>query len=400
VQLPTKATHRQTREHNTRLVLRTLSEAGRVSRADIARRTRLTRTTVSDVVAGLMDVGLVEEVGRGPSSGGKAPILLRIPPDARHVIGLDLGEGAFAGALVDLRGDVRREIRVPLEGRDGEEALTVVHDLVAKLMRTATSPLLGIGVGTPGIVDTRSGTIRWAVNLDWQDLPLARLLTERHGLPAVVANDSRAAALAAYTFAPGSRGRDLVAIKVGRGVGAGIVLRGELLLGDGSSAGEIGHVRVVEDGRRCRCGNVGCLETIASAAGIVAVAGQLAARTPGCTLARAADAGTLDLDQVRAAWAADDPAATTAVLEAGRALGRVIAGLEGVLDIHRIVLHGSVTAFGARWLEAVRAEAHGHTLPTRGNGVEISLVDLDADLVLLGASAMLMTSQLGMGLAR
>jgi predicted NBD/HSP70 family sugar kinase len=407
--LPTKATHQRTREHNVRLVLRTLYEFGPVSRAEIARRTHLTRTTVSDVIGELVDEGMVEVVGRGASSGGKAPILLRIARGARHVIGLDLGEATFTGALVNLAGEVSHELRLPLQSRDGREGLELVLRLVEELRATADGPLLGIGVGTPGVIDTRTGTIRWAVNLDWQDLQLGRILAERTRLPVYVANDSQAAALAEYAFGgEGPRVSNLVAIKVGKGVGAGIVLNGRLWQGDGFGAGEIGHVGVVDDGRRCRCGRFGCLETVASADGIVARATTLAEERrgstderPGSTLAALLrDRATLTLPDVQAAFAAGDPAASSAVLEGGRALGAAIAMLVGVLDVHRVLLHGSVTAFGDRWLEAVRDEARRRALALSTDALRIDLVGITSDLTVVGASAMLMTAELGLELAR
>src|SRR4029079_9194166 len=110
----------------------------------------------------------------------------------RQVIGLDLGESVFSGALVNLRGDVRRVVEQPVDGRNGDAALDLVFGLVDELLSESTSTPLGIGVRTPGLVDTRTGTIRWAVNLDWQDLPLGGLLHERYGLPSNVANDSQA----------------------------------------------------------------------------------------------------------------------------------------------------------------------------------------------------------------
>ena len=277
MRLPAKATHAQTRQHNQRLVLRTVYDFGPISRAEVARSTGLTRTTVGDVVGELLDEGMVEEVGRGPSTGGKSPILLSIVGDARQVIGLDLGESVFSGALVNLRGEVRRVVELPVDGRNGDAALDLVFGLVDELLSESTSTPLGIGVGTPGLVDTRTGTIRWAVNLDWQDLPLGGLLHERYGLPSNVANDSQAAALAEYTFgAEGQRAENLVTIKVGRGIGAGLVLNGSLFQGDGFGAGEIGHVAVVDDGAACRCGRFGCLETVASSRAIATRAAELA----------------------------------------------------------------------------------------------------------------------------
>src|SRR5690242_4024486 len=258
-----KATHRQTRVHNERLVVRTVYDLGPISRADVARQTGLTRTTVSDVVTGLIDGGVVREIGRGQSTGGKAPILLEIDEDARLVIGLDLGEEHFAGSLVNLRGEIRRTAELAVAGRDGDDAVRLVFDLLDHLLDGVSAPLLGIGIGTPGLVDSRTGTIRRAVNLDWRDLPLGAIVCDRYEVPVNVANDSQAAALAEYTYAGEARVPNLIAIRVGRGVGAGLILRGALFQGDGSGAGEIGHTVIDPSGRLCRCGRAGCLETVA-----------------------------------------------------------------------------------------------------------------------------------------
>jgi N-acetylglucosamine repressor len=402
MRLPAKATHAQTRQHNHRLVLRTVYDFGPISRAEVARSTGLTRTTVGDVVGDLLDEGMVEEVGRGPSTGGKSPILLSIVGDARQVIGLDLGESVFSGALVNLRGEVRRVVELPVEGRNGDAALDLVFRLVDELLNESTTAPLGIGVGTPGLVDTRTGTIRWAVNLDWQDLPLGGLLHERYGLPSNVANDSQAAALAEYTFGAEGHGRripNLVTIKLGRGIGAGLVLNGSLFQGDGFGAGEIGHVAVVDDGAACRCGRFGCLETVASSRAIAARAAELARELDTPLAAKAAD-GELDIDALVRAYLDGDAAARTAALEAARALGRAIAGLIGVLNVSRIVLDGPVTGFGDEWLAAVADEARRRSLGLLSADTEIVFGRLTENVVVLGASALLITRELGLSLAR
>src|SRR5215212_3617466 len=286
--LPTKATHQQTRAHNERLVVRTLYDHGPISRADVARLTGLTRTTVSDVVATLLVDGVVREIGRGPSSGGKAPILLEVNDDARLVVGLDLGEEHFAGSLVNLRGEIRRTVELPVAGRDGTEALDLVFELLDRLLDGSTAPLLGIGIGTPGLVDSRTGTIRRAVNLDWRDLPLGEIVAERYDVPVNVANDSQAAALAEYTYAGGDRVPNLITIRIGRGVGAGLILRGSLFQGDGSGAGEIGHVVVDAEGTVCRCGRTGCLETVAGMRSVEARAASVTGRPTDLEAIRAA----------------------------------------------------------------------------------------------------------------
>jgi N-acetylglucosamine repressor len=385
--LPTKATHQQTRVHNERLVVRTLYDLGPISRAEVARLTGLTRTTVSDVVTTLLDDGVVREIGRGPSSGGKAPILLEVDGDARLVVGLDLGEEHFAGSLVNLRGEIRRTVELPVEGRDGDAALDLVFQLLERLLSGSTAPLLGIGIGTPGLVDSRAGTIRRAVNLDWRDLPLGAIVGERYGVPVNVANDSQAAALAEYTYAGGDRVPNLIAIRVGRGVGAGLILRGALFQGDGSGAGEIGHVVVDDGGATCRCGRTGCLETVAGMRAIEARAALATGRPT--TLAA-----------VRTAVEAGEPWAVTIADDAGAALGRAIAGLIGALDVQRIVLLGPVTELGRPWLDAVRREASGRALALLADDVRIAIAEPTTNVVIRGASALLVARELGLSLVR
>ncbi|HEY3165477.1 MAG TPA: ROK family transcriptional regulator [Candidatus Limnocylindrales bacterium] len=385
--LPTKATHQQTRVHNERLVVRTLYDLGPISRAEIARLTGLTRTTVSAVVSDLLDDGVVREIGRGPSSGGKAPILLEVDDDARLVVGLDLGEEHFAGSLVNLRGEIRRTVELPVDGRDGDAALELVYDLLDRLLDGTTAPMLGIGIGTPGLVDSRTGTIRRAVNLDWRDLPLGPIVAERYDVPVNVANDSQAAALAEYTYAGGDRVPNLIAIRVGRGVGAGLILRGALFQGDGSGAGEIGHVVVDENGTLCRCGRTGCLETVAGMRAIEARATEATGRPT-------------DIAATREAIEAGEAWAMTIADEAGAALGTSIAGLIGALDIRRILLLGPVTELGEPWLAAVRREAGNRALALLADDIEISVARPTTNVVVRGASALLVARELGLSLAR
>jgi predicted NBD/HSP70 family sugar kinase len=415
---PSKATHQKTRAHNAALVLRALYEHSPISRAEVARMSGLTRTTVGEVIAELIAEGMAREVGRGPSTGGKAPILLELVDDARHVVGLDLGEFVFRGALVDLRGRIVATVEREVGRLDGEQALAVVHELVDALVRGRGETLLGIGVGTPGIVDAATGTIRWVANLHWQDVPLGDLLRARYGVPVEVANDSRAAALAILQFghehgrrAEGPRMRrgygrsasrpNLVAIKVGRGIGAGVVLNGELFHGDGFGAGEIGHTTAEADGVECDCGRFGCLETVASSRAILRAATRLAGDEPASFLGRRLDErGELRLEEVEAALAAGDEDARRIVVAAGRSLGQSIAGVIGVLDVERIVLHGSVTRLGQPWLDAVRDEADRRSLGQLSRDVRIEVEPDADDLVMKGASALLLTAELGLAVAR
>jgi N-acetylglucosamine repressor len=390
-----RATHQTTRRANERLVLRTIYERGAISRADVARTTGLTRTTVSDVVDGLIVDGLAEESGVGPSTGGKAPILLSVPDGARHLIGVDVDGEQLRGVVVDLRGQVVRRRTRALNGRDGEAALRDLESLVALLVRGAKRPLLGVGVGTAGVVDASSGVVRWAVGLDWRELALQERLDRRIGLPVRVMNDSKAAAVAEWTFDRRPGESSMLVINVADGVGAGIIVRGRLIDGDDGGAGEIGHVRVTDEGAGCRCGSDGCLETVASLRAVLERARRLAAasRDRHLELEMLTEAGLVR------AWRADDPIAREVVSAAAVALGRVIGTVSGTLDVRDVVIVGRMLAFGPAWLDLVRAEARRSSLPLLAERQRIRAGALGPDVVELGAAAMLMSSELGLALA-
>ena len=385
--LPEKATHQQTRTFNQQLVLRALHDNSPLSRADLARLTGLTRTSVGDLVGALIDDGLIEEVGRGQSSGGKSPILLRVAPDGRHLIGLDLGEAQFSGAVVNLRGEILRSIHVPLEGRNGDATVELVFQLVDALRADVRSPLLGIGVGAPGIIDTSTGTIRWSVNLNWTELCLGPLLEQRFGVPVVVANDSHAAALAELTFFRHPRPNNLIVIKVGRGVGAGIILNGQLFQGDGYGAGEFGHVSMGSADAPCRCGREGCLETMTSMRALVDAAG-------------AVEPSITDESGLVAAFLAGVTGIRRIVLDAARELGVAVGWLIGVLNVRHVLLVGPVAEFGEDWLGEVQRSARSSVLALLARDTQIEFGHVHDDVVVLGASALLIEQQLGLGLVR
>ncbi|HOU11502.1 MAG TPA: ROK family transcriptional regulator [Anaerolineae bacterium] len=392
-----KATHEQTRIHNTQLVFSTVYERGEISRAEIARITRLTRPTVSDVVADLMVQGLLEEIGRAPSTGGKRAILLRVNADSRCLIGIDLAREDFRGALINLNGEIKHRVSLPLQGRNGTAALELVYELVDTLIQAACSPLLGIGIGTPGLVDAVNGVIYQAVNLNWRDVHLRTLLQQRYHLPVYMANDCQVAALGEYTFGENSSTRDLVVIHVGKGVGAGIVLNGRLFHGNPLGAGEIGHVTVVENGERCQCGNTGCLETVANSRGIVRQAQALAKNTPESILNQLVPhPDALTFETVCEAFAEGDAAAQQVIRNVGQHLGAAAASLVGVLGGCRILLSGRITCFGEFLLNTVREEMNKRALASLSQTSEIGFVSMGADIILLGAAALLLHEELGL----
>ena len=386
------------RARNTQLVLRTIFTDGPISRADLSRITRLTPPTISDVVAGLIQDGLVEEMGLAPSSGGRRAILLRVIDDSRQLIGIDLSRRDFRGALSNLRGSIQQRVSLSLNGADGETALNMVYDLVDSLIDSSTKPILGIGIGAPGLIDAARGVLQQSVNLDWRHIPLRNLLQQRYGFPVYLANDSQASALAAY--AAENRGGSelpLVVINIGWGVGAGIILNGQLLHGSPVGAGEIGHVQVVQDGEQCACGHYGCLETIASSQAIVNRLRVIAARSPDNSIGSyVSSPDEIDLEIVSLAFNEGNQDVRDVILEAGTALGIAAANLVGVLGSCRILIGGNVAHFGQFLLDAIREEMSMRTLPSLARHTELGMAEEGSDMVMIGASALILQHELGL----
>lgn len=378
-----KATRQQTRNHNVRLVLKTIYEQEGISRADIARTTRLTRPTVSTIVNDLLRDRLVAETGQGPSAGGKPPILLEVNANAYRLLCLDLGSREFRGTLINLRGGVTERAHFATDGRKGAAAVELVYQLIDHLRAASPAPLLGIGIGSPGLVDPKSGVVRQAVNLDWRDLPLKALLEERYKMATYVANDSQAAAMGEATFGIGQDSRNLVLIRIGQGIGAGIVLEGHPLYGDGFAAGEIGHVVVDGEGPLCVCGNRGCLETFTSTRALVQRA------------AAALENPAAGWNELVAAFDKSDPRAMQLVRQSGCYLGIAIANLIAAFNVHHIVLSGRISHFGELFLQAAQEEARRRALPTMVDETTLSYSVLGTDIVVLGSSALILKHELG-----
>ena len=356
------------RSHNRSLVLQTLYRAGQQSRADIARSTGLTRVTISDLVGEFITEGLIVETGqREDARPGKPATLLDINRSAFQIVGVDLSDYAlFRGAVLDLDGTILERREIELASATGPEATAKVVDLVERLVNLTTSPILGVGVGSPGVVDL-TGTVLSAPNLGWVDLPLQQLLSERFGLPVVVGNDANAAVLAEHSF--GGADRDMMLVKIGHGVGAGLLLGGTPLYGSRFAAGEIGHVVVgTEGGLPCVCGKSGCLET------------WLAAPRLDAALAAAAASGTTEHE---------------VLAEAGRHLGIALAAVVGALNLAEIVLSGPTHLLDGPLAAATIETLRNRTMAEFHGDLTLRMTTLGEDIVVRGAAVMVLSGQLG-----
>jgi predicted NBD/HSP70 family sugar kinase len=395
-----KATHAQTRRHNNRLVLKTVYDQGPLSRAAIARSTNLTATTVSTVIAELLADGLVEEIGAIAIERGKPPTLVTLGKDARHIVAVDLSRNYFQASILNLRGEIQAREQLPINGATGEAAVDLIYQLLDEILPLVQKPLLGLGIGAPGIIERNQNLIRHAANLGWENLKLGEQLAARYGLHVQVINDNQAAVLAEFLFGQYKQTPDMVVVRVGNGIGAGIMCNGQLLHGNGAGVGEIGHVMVVENGERCTCGNEGCLETVASSRAVVKRAKAIAQQEFSSYLHQfAPTVDEITIGTVVQAFQAGDPFLQPVVEEVGQHLGRMIANLVTVLGMPRILLCGSVTDFGSPLLEIIRQEVRQRALSGRIHEPQIDMVSLTtnlSDLVIMGAAATLLANELGL----
>ncbi|UOQ91273.1 ROK family transcriptional regulator [Agromyces endophyticus] len=359
------------RSHNRALVLQTLYTAGSQSRADVARETGLTRVTVSDLVAELIAEGLVVELGqREGVRPGKPATIIDVDRGAFQILGLDLSEHeVFRGVVASLDGAILERVELARAGATGEQAVALVESIVDRLQGLATAPVLGIGIGSPGVVDPH-GVVLSAPNLGWFDLPLQARLAARTDLPVHVANDANVAVLAEHGATPLD---DLLLIKIGHGVGAGLIVGGRPVIGGGFAAGEIGHVVVGTDGGpRCACGKDGCLEAWLA---VPRLTEQLDALAGGPEAVRAAR------DEI--------------LREAGRRLAIVLAPVVGALNLTEVVLSGPAELLDGPFHDATVDTLRQRTMAVVNRDLRLRMSEQAEDVVLRGAAVMVLSGQLG-----
>lgn len=380
---------RNMRRQNLRLVLREIMEEGPRSRAAIAESTGLTKSTVSTLVADLTDRGLLSDAGwEDNGTVGRPGRLVVLSGDSVAGLGLEINVDYLAACVIDLTGRVRHE---QLVARDNQgSGAGRVLDALAGLGRSAISACEAQGltpvaatVAAPGLVDVDTATLVFAPNLGWEEIPLAVELRARLGRPTLHTMADNEANLAAQGELWQGAGRDLgdfVHISGETGVGAGVVIRGELVRGGAGFGGEFGHIPM-GDGQPCPCGSYGCLERLVGQEALLAAAG-LDARI-GTTIG-APDGGVAALvERARAG----DPATQEALGTAGRTLGRALATMVNLFAPNTVVLGGSFAALHSWLRDPLRAELERRAFVLRYADVAVVPSTLGAAAAVRGAAA-------------
>ncbi|MEV5610867.1 ROK family transcriptional regulator [Streptomyces sp. NPDC052225] len=356
------------------------------SRTEIARRTGLSRGTVSSVAEELESAELIREYEapdeeRRRHGTGRRPTLLSLAPGAAYAIGIDIGHRHVRVIVCDLAGKPVAEQWSPAHVDEAPAAtLDLAYDLVQRALRDAdVDPrrVLGAGIGLASPIDPDTGAIRAdGILPGWQGVVPATEMQGRLGVPVQLANDADAGALGENVFGAGQGVDDMIYVRLSAGVGAGLILDGRPYRGARGIAGEIGHVCVRRDGAICRCGNRGCLETVASPVAVAREIEHVVDRPAG--------------EQLFSLIAAGDRRALRAVADAGEAVGLALASVVNVLNPELVVVGGELAAAHEALLDPIRTAIHRHSLPGAAATARVITGSLGDRAEVLGAAALIL----------
>lgn len=384
---PRTADQALVREINLSIILNTLRDHAPVSRAKLAARTGLNKTTVSSLVKELQDAGFVREIGAGKSDEvGRKGVLIELNPQIGCIIGVEIGVDFILVVMTNFAAEIcwrQRDQTAQLAGQTAilQRVLDMIHSAV-QWTEQHSSRVLGLGLGIPGLVDVQTGTLLLAPNLHWQDVPLRRLLEREFNFPVYVDNAANMAALGENYYGAARESNNVLYISAGVGLGGGYVLNGQILLGSRGLAGEFGHMTIDPDGPECNCGNRGCWETFVSERALIrrACAAIKAGQPSALSELAHGDLKQLTVPMVVQAAREHDRIASEALAQTGRYLGIGIASLINAYNPEMVVLGGTLSLAAEFLLPEIRRVVEQRALgwPRRAATIQVAAQGLDA----------------------
>ncbi|HEY9330211.1 MAG TPA: ROK family transcriptional regulator [Streptomyces sp.] len=377
--------------HQARL-LRLLRDHGPQSRVALGDLVELSRSKLAFEIERLMESGLIVPDGLAASRGGRRSYNVRVAPTFRF-LGVDIGATSVDVAVSNAELEIVGHLAAPLNVRDGPAAVfEQVLALAGRLRRTTSVEHFdGAGIGVPGPVRFPEGIpVAPPIMPGWNGFPVREAMSRELGCPVLVDNDVNLMTLGEQQAGVARSVRDFLCVKLGTGIGCGIVVDGEVRRGVTGSAGDIGHIQVDPDGPRCLCGNTGCLEACFSGYALVRDATALARSGRSATLAeRLATAGHLTAEDVSVAAGAGDTAAQDLIREGGTRTGHVIAGLVSFFNPGLVVIGGGLTGLGHNLLASIRSQIYRQSLPLATGNLPIVLGELGQVAGVVGATRLI-----------
>ncbi|MCE7794079.1 ROK family transcriptional regulator [Salipaludibacillus sp. CUR1] len=384
---------------NRSLILNTIRVNGAISRSEIAKKTKLTPPTVTNIVNELIKADLVLESRAGTSNGGRKPILLTINSNSRYIIGVDVGVKKVRLALTNLNADILKRKLVKMPDRESlteESFLQFLQDIILSFLEEieeAKDKLIGLGVAMHGIVDHEAGTAVHAPTLKLENVPVKQVLEDHFNLPVRVENDAKALALGEKWFGAGKETDHFVCLNVGEGIGSGIILHDELFHGSDDLAGEIGHTLIDLNGPLCSCGNKGCFQMLASGHALKERARERVKDDRETLLKERSGNDLEELDgQLIYECAKDGDAVAAEILEeTGEYLGIGLLNIIHFLNPRMIIVGGGVSKAGSFLMDPVHKVIKTRALSKRARNTRIVLSELDEEGSVIGACTLVLS---------
>jgi glucokinase-like ROK family protein len=364
--------------------------AGGIPRAEIARRLDLTRAAVTAIVDDLLAVGIIRESERIVSQSGRPPVVLEIDPSHGYVVGIDFGASHISLLVADLGAHILDEIEIPLDIQAGpiiclDQADRLLQEILAKT-KLEIKDILAIGVGVPGPIVSDAGMVLAPpIMPGWDRFPIRDTLEKKWGRPVTLNNDAELGALGEWAAGAGRGESNLAYIKVGTGIGCGLLIDGKIYRGISGSAGEIGHLTLDENGPLCACGNYGCLEAFSGGRAIAQQAMDAIKSGRRTGLASFQSNGTITAQQVATAARKGDLVAQQILSQAGAHIGIAIAGLVNIFNPGMVIIGGGVSQNGDIILEPIRQVVNRRSLPAATRVVRITTAMLGRRSSSIGA---------------
>lgn len=363
---------------------------GGISRAELAQHMDLSRAAMTAIVNGLLESGVIRESESRSGHNGRPPIILEINPARGFVAGIDMGASHLTVILADFSAQVIDEIEVPFNIASSPEtclgqASDLLLDILKKHELTASS-LSAIGLGVPGPIDSEAGMVfAPPIMPGWDGYPIQANLEKKWNLPVSLNNDAELGAIGEWAYGAGRGENFLAYIKVGTGIGAGILLNGQIYRGATGSAGEIGHLTIEENGPLCECGNAGCLEALAGGRAIARQAKEAIRKGKRTLLASLGPIEEITARDVASAARRGDLVAQEIISRAGSYLGIAIAGLVNLFNPRMVVVGGGVAQVGDLLLQPIRDTVARRSIQASARTVKINTAILRRHSSAMGA---------------
>lgn len=394
------------RERNLSIVLNYLWEAGGpIARARLTEISGLNKSTIGSLLTQLEAWGFVRELGTQNVGPGRPGMLIDIAAEAGRIVGVEIGVDFISVVLADLKAHIVWQRKIDTNGvvrASQAQVLAQAEALVREALQQANAGnqrVLGIGLGVPGLVDHATGTLLFAPNLGWRDVPLREMWRAAFDVPVIVENEANAAALGEKMLGAARQVDNFIYLSAGVGLGGGLVVDGRLYGGVGGFAGEIGHMTLVPDGPQCNCGNRGCWETLIGPTAITERVRQAAAlgQTPRLLALPGVggEASAIRMQHVLAAAEQGEPAVLHVLDEVGRYLGIGIANLVNTFNPRLVVLGGILSLAGPYILPRAQQEVKVRALAAAREALCIELSAFGFDACVMGGVSLIVREVLG-----